>query len=60
VKNENRFWTIKSTSFYSEFNADSEYVIRFKKYFGQKSGLNATCPFLDQDNGMIEDDSYSS
>jgi len=44
VKNENRFWTIKSTSFYSEFNADSEYVIRFKKYFGQKSGLTANCP----------------
>jgi hypothetical protein len=29
VKNESRFSTAKSTSFYSEFNADSEYVIRF-------------------------------
>ena len=34
----------KSTSFYSEFNADSEYVILFKKYFGRKNGLIVTCP----------------
>jgi hypothetical protein len=30
-ENENHFSTAKSTSFYSEFNADSEYVIIFKK-----------------------------
>ena len=45
VKNESRFSTEKNTSFYSEFNADSEYVILFQKYFGQKNGLTATCPF---------------
>ena len=44
VKNESRFSTAKSTSFYSEFNADSEYVILFEKYFGPKNGLTATCP----------------
>ena len=44
VKNESRFSTEKYTSFYSEFNADSEYVILFKNYRGQKSGLTATCP----------------
>ena len=46
VKNESRFSTEKNTSFYSEFNADSEYVILFQKYFGQKNGLTATCPLL--------------
>jgi hypothetical protein len=45
VKNENHFSIAKSTSFYSEFDADSEYVILFKKCFGQKNGLTATCPF---------------
>jgi hypothetical protein len=45
VKNENHFSIAKSTSFYSEFDADSEYVILFKKIFGQKNGLTATCPF---------------
>jgi hypothetical protein len=44
VKNESRFSTAKITSFYSEFNTDSEYVILFKKFFGQKNGLTATCP----------------
>ncbi len=44
VKNESRFSTAKSTSFYSEFNADSEYVILFQKYRGQKNGLIDTCP----------------
>ncbi len=43
VKNESRLSTAKSTSFYSEFNADSEYVVLFKNYRGQKSGLTATC-----------------
>jgi len=43
VKNESRFWTEKNTSFYSEFNADSEYLILFKKYHRQKNGLTATC-----------------
>jgi hypothetical protein len=45
VKNESRFLTEKNTSFYSEFNADTDYVILFKKYRGQKNGLTATCPF---------------
>jgi hypothetical protein len=36
VKNESRFWKEKNTSFYSEFNADSECVILFKKYHGGK------------------------
>ncbi len=27
-------------------NADSEYVILFKKYRGQKNGLTTTCPFF--------------
>jgi hypothetical protein len=46
VKNENHFSIAKSTSFYSEFDADSEYVILFKNFFGQKNGLTATCPLL--------------
>jgi hypothetical protein len=46
VKNENHFWIVKITSFYSEFDADSEYVILFKKFFGQKNGLTATCPLF--------------
>jgi hypothetical protein len=46
VKNENHFSIAKSTSFYSEFDADSEYVILFKKCFGQKNGLTATCPLV--------------
>jgi len=46
VKNESHFSTEKNTSFYSEFNADSEYVILFEKYRGQKNGLMDTCPFL--------------
>jgi len=46
VKNESHFFTKKNTSFYSEFNADSEYVTFFKKYFGQKNGLTATCPLF--------------
>jgi hypothetical protein len=45
VKNENPFSTAKITSFYSEFNADSAYVILFKKYCGQKSGLTAHLSF---------------
>jgi hypothetical protein len=45
VKSENHFSIAKSTSFYSEFDADSEYVILFKKFFVQKNGLTATCPF---------------
>ena len=35
-KNEGRSPTEKMTPFYSEFNADYEYVILFEKYFGQK------------------------
>ena len=46
VKNESHFSTEKSTSFYSEFNADSEYVVLFEKYRGQKSGLIDTCPLV--------------
>jgi len=46
VKNENHFSIAKSTSFYSEFDADSEYVILFQKYRGQKNGLIDTCPLL--------------
>jgi hypothetical protein len=45
VKNESRLSTDKSTSFYSEFNADSKYLIRFEKLFGRKNGLIDTCPF---------------
>ena len=44
VKNESRFSTEKNTSIYSEFNADSEYVILSEKYCGQKNGLIDTCP----------------
>ncbi len=43
VKNESRFSTEKSTSSYSEFYADSEYVILSEKYFGQKNDLTTTC-----------------
>jgi hypothetical protein len=46
VKNESRFPIEKKTSFYSEFDADSEYVILFEKYFGSKNGLNDTCPLM--------------
>ena len=53
-KNESRLSTPKSTSFYSEFNADSEYEVLFKKYCGQKSGLTATCPLLDAMSEAIE------
>jgi hypothetical protein len=35
------------TSSDAESYADSEYVILFKKYFGQKSGLTGTCPLVD-------------
>jgi hypothetical protein len=45
VKNEGRFSTAKNTSNYSEFNAVSEYVILFEKYFGQTNDLIDTCPF---------------
>ncbi len=34
------------TSFDAEFNADSEYVVLFGKYRGQKNGLIDTCPLL--------------
>jgi hypothetical protein len=44
MKIESRFSTAESTSFYSEFNADSEYLILLKKYRGQKRGLTASCP----------------
>jgi hypothetical protein len=44
VKNKSRFLSRKNILFYSEFNADSEYVILFEKYWGRKNGLNATCP----------------
>jgi hypothetical protein len=53
VKNESRFSTAKSTPFYSEFNADWEYVILFKKYRGQKSGLTATCPFYQIEQQIV-------
>jgi hypothetical protein len=46
VKNESRFSTAKSISFYSEFNADSEYIILFEKFFGRENGLIATCPSI--------------
>jgi hypothetical protein len=46
VKNESRLSTEKSTSFYSEFNADTKYLIRFEKIFGRKSGFIDTCPFI--------------
>ena len=46
VKNESRFFSKTNTSFYSEFNADSEYVSLFGKYWGRKNGLNATCPLI--------------
>ena len=44
VKNENHFGMKKNTLFYSEFDADSEYVTLFEKYCGQKNGLIDTCP----------------
>jgi hypothetical protein len=36
VKNESHFLTEKNTSFYSEFNANTEDVIVFEKYRGKK------------------------
>ncbi len=45
VKNESHLCKKKNTLFYSEFHADSEYVILFKNYRGRKNGLTATCPF---------------
>ena len=45
VKNESHLSPEKNTSFYSEFNADSEYITLFEKYRGQKNGLIDTCPF---------------
>jgi len=45
VKNESHPCTKKNTLFYSEFDADSEYVTLFENYFGQKNGLIDTCPF---------------
>jgi hypothetical protein len=45
VKNESRLSTDKSALFYSEFNADSKYLIRSEKSFGRKNGLIDTCPF---------------
>jgi hypothetical protein len=44
VKNESHLCTKKNTLFYSEFDADSEYVTLFEKYLGQKNGLIDTCP----------------
>ncbi len=38
------FFKKKNTWFCSEFNADSNHVIFFKKYWGRKNGLTATCP----------------
>ncbi len=35
----------KKTLFYSEFDADSEYVTLFENYFGQKNALIDTCSF---------------
>ena len=46
VKNESHLCTKKNTLFYSEFDADSEYVTLFEKYFGRKNGLSDTCPFI--------------
>ena len=46
MKNESWFLTKNNTSFDSEFDADSEYVYIFVKYFGEKNGLIDTCPFL--------------
>jgi hypothetical protein len=49
VKNESHLCTKKNTLFYSEFDADSEYVTLFENYFGQKNGLIDTCPLWDPD-----------
>jgi hypothetical protein len=49
VKNESHRCTKKNTLFYSEFDADSEYVTLFENYFGQKNALIDTCPFLNLD-----------
>jgi len=46
VKNESHLCTKKNTLFYSEFDADSEYVILSEKNFGQKNGLIDTCPLI--------------
>ncbi len=46
VKNESHRCTKKNTLFYSEFDADSEYVTLFENYFGQKNALIDTCPFI--------------
>jgi hypothetical protein len=44
TENESRFSTATSTSFSSEFNTNSEYVIFFFEYFRQKNGLVVICP----------------
>jgi hypothetical protein len=46
VKNESHRCTKKNTLFYSEFDADSEYVTLFENYFGQKNALIDTCPLI--------------
>ncbi len=45
VKNDSHFCKKKNTLFYSEPDADSEYVILFEKSRGQKNSLIDTCPF---------------
>jgi hypothetical protein len=44
VKNESRFSAAESTPFYSEFNADSKYVILFSIFFWTKNDPINTCP----------------
>jgi hypothetical protein len=46
MKNESHLCTKKNTLFYSEFDADSEYVTLFENYFAQKNGLIDACPFF--------------
>jgi hypothetical protein len=46
MKNESRFSTTKCTSFYSDFNVDSEYVILFLKIFWKKMALPPLVLFL--------------
>ena len=44
-KNLSRYFSESNTSFCSEFDADSEYMIFFQKYWGPENGLIRTGPF---------------
>jgi hypothetical protein len=45
-KKKKIFFSKKNTQFCSEFNADSNHIIFFKKCWGRKNSLTATCPLV--------------